>query len=220
MQRVRLHVDGLGELWVLSRCAVCGEVAKHPLRAAASGPVTCRKCGSVEDISAATNDALDAEGPKVTGAFLTPIRRALQHDGLRGAVQELNQTVPHRYTGIFMAVGALLRNVALADKRVATPELWPPFPLGDSFCSLMVDAGEPLVVHEARTDAREAVRAHPAERIVQAYCGVPLIDAEGRVLGSLCHFDEKPSALNLDLALLLQVSVLISPYLLAIERGG
>jgi GAF domain-containing protein len=213
MQNVRLHVDGSGELWVLAQCTACGEVDKFPLRIAASGPVICRKCGRSMDMSSATNDAFKVAGTKIAGAYLSPVRRALERDGLRGAVLELNQTVPHRYTGIFIAEGSSLRNVALSDKRVAAPELWPPFPLGDSFCSLIVHAGDPLFVNEARVDPRDDVQSHPAGKIVQSYCGVPLLDSEGRVLGTLCHFDEMPSAVDVDMAMMLQVSTLLAPYL-------
>ena len=215
MQNVRLHVDGSGELWVLAQCTVCGEVDKFPLRIAASAPVNCRKCGRSMDTTEATNVALTMAGAKIAGAYLSPVRRALERDGLRGAVHELNQTVPHRYTGIFIAEGLSLRNVALSDKQVAAPEPWPPFPLGDSFCSLIVHAGDPLLVREARVDPRDDVKSHPAGNIVQAYCGVPLLDSEGRVLGTLCHFDETPSAVDVDLALMLQVSVLLAPYVVA-----
>jgi GAF domain-containing protein len=166
-----------------------------------------------------TNDAFTEAGAKVTGAYLSPVRRALELDGLRGAVRQLNQTVPHRYTGVFIAEGPSLRNVALSDKQVAVPDLWPPFPLGDSFCSLIVHAGEPLVVHEARGDPRDDVNAHPAGKIVQSYSGVPLLDSEGRVRGTLCHFDEAPSAITVDVALMLQVSALLAPFVLALERG-
>lgn len=220
MQQVRLHLDGTGELWALSQCAACGEVDQHPLRAAASRPVHCRKCGKSMDMITTTNEAFSEEGSRITGAYLAPVRRALERAGLHGAVHELNQTVPHRYTGIFVTQGASILNVALADKLVDQPQLWPPFPLGDSFCSLIVQSGTALIVHEAGTDAREEVRTLPAGKLYQAYCGVPLIDTEGRVLGSLCHFDELPISLNVDLALMLQVSVLLGTYLWALEHPG
>src|ERR687897_455264 len=65
-------------------------------------------------------------------------------------------------------------------------------PLSFSFCSTVANTGEPLVVEDARR--------HPLLRHSQAsrelgwvsYAGVPLIDREGHVLGSLCVVDRMP----------------------------
>ena len=59
-------------------------------------------------------------------------------------------------------------------------------PLSHSFCTLVVDSGEPLVVSDARTDPRVAGNPAVASLGVVAYLGVPLTDGEGQVLGSLC----------------------------------
>ena len=65
-------------------------------------------------------------------------------------------------------------------------------PLTHSFCAHVVQTAEPLVVTDARQDAR--VSGNPAidDLGVVAYLGVPLTDAEGRVLGSLCAIDHRP----------------------------
>ncbi len=65
-------------------------------------------------------------------------------------------------------------------------------PLSHSFCSHVVQTAEPLVVDDALHDER--VRSNPAiaDLGVVAYLGVPLTDAEGRVLGSLCAIDHQP----------------------------
>jgi two-component system, cell cycle sensor histidine kinase and response regulator CckA len=65
-------------------------------------------------------------------------------------------------------------------------------PLSFSFCSTVAGTGEPLLVEDARR--------HPLLRHSQAlrelgwisYAGVPLIDREGQVLGSLCVVDRMP----------------------------
>lgn len=67
-------------------------------------------------------------------------------------------------------------------------------PLTHSFCQHVVTSGTPLVV----TDAREhdLVRDNPAisDLDVVAYCGVPITDDEGNVLGSFCAIDDQPRA--------------------------
>ncbi|GAA4946746.1 SpoIIE family protein phosphatase [Actinoplanes utahensis] len=65
-------------------------------------------------------------------------------------------------------------------------------PLSHSFCRHVVDSGRPLIVTDARVDPR--VRDNPAidDLGVIGYAGMPLHDAEGRVLGSLCAIDHEP----------------------------
>lgn len=65
-------------------------------------------------------------------------------------------------------------------------------PLTHSFCQHAVEAREPLVVPDAREHPllrdNLAIRDHD----VIAYLGVPLIDADGFALGTLCVIDKRP----------------------------
>jgi GAF domain-containing protein len=65
-------------------------------------------------------------------------------------------------------------------------------PLSHSLCKYTLASKEPLVIRDAR--AHPLVKDNPAvtERGVIAYAGVPLITAEGHVLGTLCVLDAKP----------------------------
>ncbi|HEX5829713.1 MAG TPA: PAS domain-containing protein, partial [Gemmatimonadaceae bacterium] len=66
--------------------------------------------------------------------------------------------------------------------------------LPPSVCRLVAASGTPILVND--------VRAHPelhdlstvAEREVVAFAGVPLVDADGRLLGTLCALDWAPRA--------------------------
>lgn len=71
-------------------------------------------------------------------------------------------------------------------------------PLSHSFCQHVVIDDEPLVVADARLDDRLA--GHPAitELGVIAYCGVPIRDGEGHVLGSFCAIDTAEHAWSAD----------------------
>ncbi|MFJ9352520.1 PP2C family protein-serine/threonine phosphatase [Streptomyces sp. NPDC101237] len=62
-----------------------------------------------------------------------------------------------------------------------------------SFCYFLVEAGgAPFVVEDAAADPRTA--SHPATgpMNIGAWAGYPLLDAEGRVLGSFCVIDDSP----------------------------
>jgi hypothetical protein len=147
-------------------------------------------------------------------------KKVLESEGLQGATRVLNAHVPHRYTGVFLKDGALLRNVALFDKQDPTPALWAPFPVGDSFCSLIIASGQPLTIIEATVDTRGEVRAHPAAKIVQAYCGVPLIDSDGITRGTLCHFDEHAINDDVDLEQMLRIPPMLLPYVAARPKSS
>ena len=65
-------------------------------------------------------------------------------------------------------------------------------PLSHSFCQHAVATREPLLVTDARE--HEVLRGNPAIRDmgIVAYAGIPLIDAEGHALGTLCVIDSQP----------------------------
>jgi len=65
-------------------------------------------------------------------------------------------------------------------------------PLSHSFCQHAVASREPLLVTDARE--HEVLSANPAIRDmgVVAYAGIPLIDAKGHALGTLCVIDSQP----------------------------
>jgi serine phosphatase RsbU (regulator of sigma subunit) len=65
-------------------------------------------------------------------------------------------------------------------------------PLSHSFCQHVVTSGEPLVVTDARRDPRVAGNLAITDLGVVGYAGMPLTDADGHVLGSLCAIDTAP----------------------------
>ena len=97
-------------------------------------------------------------------------------------------------------------------------------PLSHSFCTLVVAVGEPLVVRDARTDPRVMDSAAIDDLGVVAYLGVPLTDADGHVLGSLCAIDGEPrSWTDDDLEALTDLAAACSSELrlrIAAERGS
>jgi serine phosphatase RsbU (regulator of sigma subunit) len=95
-------------------------------------------------------------------------------------------------------------------------------PLSHSFCRHVADTGAPLVVEDARTDARVAGNLAITEMDVVAYAGMPLTDESGMVLGSLCAIDTVPRRWTDDeLALLADLTAACSDSLrLRIAHSG
>jgi diguanylate cyclase (GGDEF)-like protein/PAS domain S-box-containing protein len=65
-------------------------------------------------------------------------------------------------------------------------------PLSHSLCQHVVLDGAPLIVTDARQDARLRENLAVAEGGVIAYAGVPLISSDGQRLGSFCATDSTP----------------------------
>jgi GAF domain-containing protein len=81
--------------------------------------------------------------------------------------------------------------------QVGLPEPWGTkreTPLTHSFCQYVVIEGRSKVFPDARIYAQVRDNLAIPDLGVVAYAGVPLTDADGRVLGSLCAIDTEPRA--------------------------
>ncbi|MFI5670880.1 SpoIIE family protein phosphatase [Streptomyces sp. NPDC051704] len=80
---------------------------------------------------------------------------------------------------------------------VGLPEPWSgtrELPLSHSLCRYVVASGRPLVVPDTGADERFAIHPAVTDLGVVAYAGMPLTDAAGVVLGSLCAIDRQRRA--------------------------
>jgi PAS domain S-box-containing protein len=99
-----------------------------------------------------------------------------------------------------LGVPVSLVTLVSADQQVfpgalGLPEPWQSnrcTPLSHSFCQHVVRSGEPLVISDARTDPLVADNLAIPDLHVIAYAGIPLTDADGVVVGSLCAIDSQP----------------------------
>lgn len=71
-------------------------------------------------------------------------------------------------------------------------------PLSHSFCRYVVADRAPLVVADARKDARLALSPAITDLRAIAYAGWPLTDVDGTAIGSLCAIDHEPRDWNAD----------------------
>ncbi|GAA2065694.1 hypothetical protein GCM10009722_29540 [Williamsia deligens] len=65
-------------------------------------------------------------------------------------------------------------------------------PLDRSLCQYAVSAGTPLVIEDARLHPTLADHPIVADGTVVAYAGIPLTDAHGHTIGTLCAWDGRP----------------------------
>lgn len=108
-------------------------------------------------------------------------------DGLWAAMRWLNATAPYRFTAIFAFEGDMLHNLCLIDKEDPGITHCADQPITESYCIYIHRSGEQFCIEQALHDHR--VHGHPKQRSYQCYYGIPLLGADGRLLGTVCHFD-------------------------------
>jgi hypothetical protein len=111
-------------------------------------------------------------------------------DGFRAAMRWLNDRVPYRFTAIFAFDGDMLRNICLINKEDPNITNCPDQPITDSYCIYIKRSGECFSVEEAMLN--KLVELHPKRTSFQCYYGIPLFGANGKLAGTVCHFDKAP----------------------------
>lgn len=114
----------------------------------------------------------------------------IKADGLWAAMRWINDRVPYRFTAIFAFDGDMLRNICLVDKQNAGITHCPKQPITDSYCVYIHRSGKRMSVEDALLDKR--VDGHPKRSAYQCYYGIPLLGSDGKLLGTVCHFDTAP----------------------------
>lgn len=122
------------------------------------------------------------------------MQTVLKVDGVPAAVLLANTMTAHRYTGLYCFDQDLIVCRCLWDKTGAVMTQPAALPLHQSFCMHILQSGHGLSVLDALTDPRLA--GHPQRAEWRSYCGAPLLDQDGRVAGTFCHFDEAPNRLG------------------------
>lgn len=132
--------------------------------------------------------------------------------GVRGAVAFLNSMTPHRFTSLYRFDGPTLRNITFFDRQNPDDEYCEDIPVEASYCVFVRDTAAKFAFPDAMLDRR--VRTHSKRETVRRYCGVPLLDRDGNMFGSICHFDIEPGEIaDRDIQLLEHMSQLLQPEL-------
>jgi GAF domain-containing protein len=99
----------------------------------------------------------------------------------------LNKRVPHRFTAVYELSGKLLRNLFLYDKKgEVAPDYLQVVPFDHSFCQFVLRDGI-FLTEDSAVDRR--LDGHPYQGVMVSYHGVPLLDNQSELFGTLCHFD-------------------------------
>ena len=121
---------------------------------------------------------------------------ALKRDGLVAALKVLNDRVPHRYSAVYrLAPDGYLVIVAFVDKQC---EPCPSFLLSVhhdvSFCQFTIKHEGGFRTNNSAEDKR--LDGHPYQGLVNSYHAAPFMSTDGRVKGTICHFDKAAMPLS------------------------
>ena len=142
---------------------------------------------------------------------VTELMAAYTDGGLRAAIAFLNSLTDHRFTSVYRFDGGTLRNITFFDRENPSLERCEDIPVEASYCVFVRDLATSFVVQDSEGDER--VRDHAKRTTVQSYCGVPLLDRDGKMFGSICHFDLKPGRVDdRDVELLEYMARLLQPH--------
>jgi GAF domain-containing protein len=129
----------------------------------------------------------------------------LESDGVRPSLQYLLHRTDYRFIGIWRFQDGKANAAVHYDRKNPTLLTAQEVPATATYCCYVRDSRGVFMTADAMLDPR--TEGHPARHVVPAYCGVPILDAEGVLLGTLCHYDLVPrDPGQVDLELMLQVA--------------
>jgi hypothetical protein len=141
----------------------------------------------------------------------------LASDGIRSALYSVLRKSDYRFISIFRFQDGRATSAVHVDREDLSVVQADEVADTATYCCYVRDANGSFVTADASTDLRTA--GHVARDAVRAYCGIPILEPDGELIGTLCHYDLVPrDPEQLDLHLLLQVSSalaqsgLIPPY--------
>jgi GAF domain-containing protein len=143
--------------------------------------------------------------------LLATLRATLRREGLRGLVIHLNGLTQYRFTSLYRFDKDQLQNLCFYDRESPAQHSTPSIPVMASYCVFVRDSAQPFHTPDSLQD--ECLTGHPKQQAVRSYCGVPLVGEDGRMLGTICHFDLVPRVRGVhDLELLEAVATLLNEW--------
>ncbi len=129
----------------------------------------------------------------------------LQDHGLRASLAHLLDYTDYRFIGVFKFDNDRVRAVVFYDRENPSVTTVTEMPESATYCCFVRDSNGVFTTANSLLDSR--VADHPAREVYQCHTGVPIMDAEGLLMGTICHYDVVPRDPDqLDLPLVLQIA--------------
>lgn len=143
--------------------------------------------------------------PLPTAVAFASFTDILTRSGARAALAFLLDLSDYRFIGIFRFHDGRANAAIHYDRENPATLQAQEVPDTATYCCIVRDTHGRFATVDSLTDER--LVDHPARKEVRAYCGIPILDPDGGLLGTLCHYDVVPrDPTQLDLELLLQVA--------------
>jgi GAF domain-containing protein len=145
--------------------------------------------------------SMDPEKSRAFANFAVKVRS----DSVRDGLALLLKRTDYRFIGIWRFENGKANAVVHYDRE--NPEVLTATEVPDTatYCCYVRESGQPFMTPNALVDAR--LGSHPAREQVLSYCGVPVMDSFGNILGTLCHYDLVPrDVAQVDIELMLSVA--------------
>ncbi|MEO8343231.1 MAG: GAF domain-containing protein [Gallionella sp.] len=149
---------------------------------------------------------------------ITNLKLILANDDVRAAVAYLNSLSSQRFTSLYRFNDETLHTLTFFDREHPEIQSSSDIPVLESYCIFVRESGEIFLTHDAQQDER--AHNHPKQKMVQSYCGVPLLDQDGKMFGTICHFDFSPGHIaDVDVELLEYMAQLLSKSISPVDQS-
>ena len=129
----------------------------------------------------------------------------VERSGVRLGFAYLLGYTNYRFVGIWRFHDGKVNAALHIDRQRPSAATVTEVPDNATHCCFVRDSRGVFMTANSLRDWR--TEGHPARVGVSSYCGVPIMDEEGRIFGTLCHYDVVPrDPEQVDLELMLQVA--------------
>lgn len=140
---------------------------------------------------------------------LAEFLRILRKSSIRSALAYLLSLTEYRYIAIFRFEDEMAKALVYIDRDNPDIQQIDDEKISATYCCYVRDTKGVFTTANALTDDRTI--SHPKREILASYCGVPILDSEGEILGTICYFDEAPKdSEQINLPLMLSVASALS----------
>ncbi len=168
-----------------------GEWIQRTLRECAGAVVARRTVADVSD-SLVLGRGRAAKSPEGRSPVAVIFQSLLGDGRVADALGYLNGQTPFRFTAVYRFDGLFLANVYLYDRQVGFGNDESVARVSDTYCLWIHETLSVVQMSDSMTDPR--ARQHPKREKVRSYCGGPIHDENGKLFGTICHFDFEPHA--------------------------
>ncbi len=106
------------------------------------------------------------------------------------ALSFLNSLTPYRFTAVYRIEGMSISNIHIFDRLVGHGRDGTVSPFSQTYCLWIQESLSVVQMSDSLIDPRAT--GHPKQLVIRSYCGGPILNEAGDLLGSICHFDYEP----------------------------